>query len=75
MYKDKVIVGDFKAFNINLTSLEDGPKEVIGDFYCHYNQLTSLESAPDLKKNGGFIEDDVDIKVNYNVNAKEIIFE
>ena len=48
------ITGNFKCYNLGLTSLKGAPTEVGGWFDCSGNQLTSLEGAP--KKVGGYFE-------------------
>ena len=48
------ITGNFKCYNLGLTSLKGAPTEVGGWFDCSGNQLTSLGGAP--KKVGGYFE-------------------
>jgi len=41
-----IINGDFNCDEINLTTLEGGPKEVKGNFNCDFNKLTNLKYLP-----------------------------
>jgi len=83
----KSVGGGFYCNDNKLTSLEGAPKSVGGFFDCSDNKLKTLKGIEGLKcanlflpksilaKNGGFIEDEHDVEVNYNVKAKSIDFE